>query len=131
MFVDLFQKYKNAAAIGPYISCEYGQHIQSFMISVDKRGLAVMKSVYRCPVGEEATTSGRMNWIIDTEVKLGKSLMEAGYELRSLLSIYSGMVGSAQGTKDWGCIRWNPTKDYPISSEQKGIIYANDHPAGK
>jgi hypothetical protein len=130
MFLDLFDKYTNAVAFGPYLSCEFGPHIQSFMIGLDRRGLAIMKQVYRCPVGEEAK-SGRMNWIIDTEVRLGKSILEAGYEMRSLLSIYAGMDGSKEGIKKSNCVQWNPTKDYPISVDDKSQLYSGDRAAGR
>lgn len=49
MFLDMFEKFPRAAAVGPYLSCEYNPHIQSFIVALDKRGLSVLKEVWRCP----------------------------------------------------------------------------------
>ncbi len=51
-------------AIGPYISCEFNKHIQSFAIALDRRGLEVLEKTWRCPCINE----DKGDWIIDTEV---------------------------------------------------------------
>ena len=64
MFTDLFKNDGNIVAIGPYISCEYSKHIQSFMIALDRRGVDVLENTWRCPCINE----DRGDWIKDTEV---------------------------------------------------------------
>ncbi len=51
-------------AVGPYMSCEFGKHIQSFFVGLDRRSLEIMEKTWRCPNLKE----DRMSWIIDTEV---------------------------------------------------------------
>jgi hypothetical protein len=51
-------------AVGPYMSCEFGKHIQSFFVGLDRRSLLIMETTWRCPNLKE----DRMSWIIDTEV---------------------------------------------------------------
>jgi hypothetical protein len=67
MFVDMFHTYENTVAVGPYMSCEYSPHIQSFFIVVDRRGLEYVKGIWRCPNLEEIQNN-RVSWIVDTEV---------------------------------------------------------------
>ena len=64
MFIDFFEKYNNTAAVGPYVSFENGPHIQSFALSVDRRGFNVLYEIFRCPYPNE----DRSHWIKDTEV---------------------------------------------------------------
>jgi hypothetical protein len=114
----MFEKYNKTTAVGPYLSCLFNPHIQSFMLSVDKRGLAVLNNVFRCPGINE---KDRFAWIIDTEVRLGKVMLNAGYEIRGFL------LNSAGGSKDKiqksMCPNSNPTKNYPISSVKKARIF--------
>ena len=46
------------------MSCEHAPHIQSFMIVFNKKGLEIMKNVWRCPYANE----DRNAWILETEV---------------------------------------------------------------
>lgn len=64
MFTDIFEQYPNTAIAGPYVSCEQNFHVQSFMIVFDKRGLSIMKNVWRCPYPNE----DKYAWISQTEV---------------------------------------------------------------
>ena len=64
VFIDLFVVDSNLVAMGPFISCEHHKHIQSFMLVVDKRGLAVVEKTWRCPHLNEQRTA----WVMDTEV---------------------------------------------------------------
>ena len=64
IFVDMLKNDPNVVAVGPYISCEYNKHIQSFMIALDGRGLGVIEKTWRCPCLNE----DRGDWIRDTEV---------------------------------------------------------------
>ena len=69
IFTDFFEKDSNLVALGPYISCEYNKHIQSFAIALDRRGLDVLEKTWRCPCINEY----RGDWILDTEVVLTKN----------------------------------------------------------
>ena len=64
MFVDIFEQKPNVTAIGPYISCEFSKHIQSFMIALDRRSVNLLEKTWRCPGPNEK----RITWIKDTEV---------------------------------------------------------------
>lgn len=127
MFSDLFDKYTNTVAIGPYLSCEFAPHIQSFMIAVDRRGLSVLRTVYRCPYANE----DKSRWVPDIEVKLGTRFLEAGYEMRSLLAIYSGAGAATEHINSASCVLTNPTYGYPISTAERKEIYLNDNKAVK
>lgn len=126
MFTDLFAKYKNTTAIGPYLSCAHTPHIQSFMITVDRRGLTFLKQIYRCPLGTEK----RINWIVATEVRLGRELLSAGYELRSLLAAYPGGGGSKRDFESSiYCLHvgFNPTLAYPVSQTYKNDLFKHNN----
>jgi hypothetical protein len=64
MFTDMFERFENTVIVGPYMSCEKAPHIQSFLIAADRRGLQLIKEVWRCPRLDEK----RILWIYDTEV---------------------------------------------------------------
>ena len=64
MFADIFEHNANLTAIGPYISCEFNKHIQSFMIALDRRSVNLLEKTWLCPYVYE----NRMAWIKDTEV---------------------------------------------------------------
>ena len=64
MFIDIFEHKLDVTAIGPYISCEKGKHIQSFMLALDRRSVDLMEKTWRCPDPNE----DRIQWILDTEV---------------------------------------------------------------
>ena len=64
MFADIFEHNANVTAIGPYISCEFNKHIQSFMLALDKRSVDLLEKTWRCPYVDET----RYKWIVDTEV---------------------------------------------------------------
>jgi hypothetical protein len=122
----MFVKYNKTTAIGPYISCELNPHIQSFMIAVDKRALPLLKYAYRCP---RVTDLTRRHWITDTEVRLGKMIVDAGFELRSLLVI--GVIGNKRPVDKFICASFNPTWNYPISMNYKAQIFMNDKTADR
>jgi hypothetical protein len=122
----MFNQYTKTVAIGPYLSCEFHTHIQSFALALDKRGLALLKRTFRCPRADKDFT--RLAWIIDTEVRLGRTIVLAGLEMRSLL--LSSRVVTAAGGHDSSnstCPDFNPTREYPVSADYKSSIYAHDH----
>ena len=59
-----FEKNERLVAVGPYLSCQQHPHIQSFFIAVEKRGLDILKKIWRCQLNDE----DRGFWISDTEV---------------------------------------------------------------
>ena len=64
IFVDMFARDSNVVAVGPFISCEFFKHIQSFFIALDRRGVDVLEKTWRCPFANEK----RFDWIMETEV---------------------------------------------------------------
>ena len=64
MFIVLFEENANVVAVGPYLSCEFDKHIQSFMLVLDKRSIPILEKTWRCPYENE----GKMAWIQETEV---------------------------------------------------------------
>lgn len=72
MFTNIFEEHPNTAIAGPYASCQQSLHIQSFMIVFDKRGLSLMKKVWRCPYAGE----DKFAWISETEVVIEKEKMQ-------------------------------------------------------
>ena len=64
MFTDIFEHNANVTAIGPYLSCQYNKHIQSFLIALDRRSVDLLEKTWRCPYKNET----RDKWIMDTEV---------------------------------------------------------------
>jgi hypothetical protein len=122
MFTDMFEAYNKTAAVGPYLSCEFTPHIQSSLLVVDERGLASLKSVFTCPHIKYRT---RLDWIIDTEVRLGKVILDSGYEMRGLMA-NRVVASSLHSVNSSTCASINPTKFYPISRDYKSFIY-NHH----
>ena len=64
IFTNVFKSNPKVAATGPYLSVEQHPHIQSFLIALNRIGLEIMESTWRCPVlGED-----KYEWIRNTEV---------------------------------------------------------------
>lgn len=99
------------------MSCQLHPHIQSFFIVTELRGLDIIKKIWRCRDMSELDDKKRQNWIDDTEVKLGKTTHDLGYEMRSLLAIYDG-IGSLDDYMKKKCHRGiNPTTVYPFTDD--------------
>jgi hypothetical protein len=129
VFTDLFAKFKYAAAVGPYLNCEFHPHIQSMVLALDKRGFAIMKEVFRCPVREQNET--KRAWILATEVELGRRIIESGYELRTLMSVYNFREKMKSGHNLSECFGINPFRRYPMSQIEKNKTFNRDNEAKK
>lgn len=102
--------------VGPFMSCEFEYHIQSFLIAVDSRGLGLIKKVWRCRGVDELSQKRKQEWIVDTEVKLGRIAIKKGYDIRSLMTLYDGF-SSVNQYKMANCASdMNPSNRYPISN---------------
>ena len=69
--MDMFETDSNIVSVGPYISCEYAKHVQSFFVGLDRRSIGILESTWRCPnLNEE-----KQSWIVQTEVVIKESFL--------------------------------------------------------